>query len=199
MEASAQHVELEPEPREWQTRSLWAATRMWCGAVAFFFVSFLFAFFYLRELNTDGQWTVGNVNPPGGFGVAIVGLLILSAILIYLGSRRPADTLSTGIVAIVTGLVAVILQFVEYANLGFGPASGGYASVFIGWTATYALAALCGVWWMETQVATVWRAQRNDWQDVDEELVRAGVDACAFFWAFFVAIGVIAYIVLYLV
>ena len=28
---------------------------------------------------------------------------------------------------------------IEWTTLGFGPASGGYASVFIGWTAFYAV------------------------------------------------------------
>ena len=68
--------------------------------------------------------------------------------------------------------------------------------------------ALLGVYWIETQVATLWRIQREgidrpvregvpaDW---DAELTRAGIEACSFYWAYFVAIGVLAYVVLYLV
>jgi hypothetical protein len=33
----------------------------------------------------------------------------------------------------------------------------------------------------------------------DLALMRAGIEACSFFWAYFVAIGVIAFIVLYIV
>ena len=33
----------------------------------------------------------------------------------------------------------------------------------------------------------------------DVELLRAGLEACSFFWAFYVALGVVAFIVLYVV
>ena len=60
-----------------------------------------------------------------------------------------------------SALVAIALQCVEYTTLGFGPASGAYASVFVGWTGFYALFALGGVYWLETQTASVWRAARH--------------------------------------
>ena len=71
----------------------------------------------------------------------------------------------------------------------------------------YALFALGGIYWIETQVASVWRGRREGIQrpvregvPADEiDLLRAGIEACSFFWAFFVAMGVLAYIVLYLV
>ena len=190
---------LAPEPVEWQRRSLWVASRLWCGAVAFFFVSFLFAYFYLRSLNVDGRWRVGDVTPSGGLGVAIMAVFLLSGILLWVGARRPEDTISTGIVSLVLAVLGIVLQFVQYTTLGFGPSSGAYASVFIGWTAMYALGAIWGVYWIETQVATLWRARSNDASDEDLALVRAGFEACSFFWAFFVGIGVIMYVVLYLV
>ena len=51
-------------------------------------------------------------------------------------------------------VAAIVLQFVEYTQLDFGAASGGYAAVFVGWTATYAVLAIGCVYWIETQVAT---------------------------------------------
>jgi heme/copper-type cytochrome/quinol oxidase subunit 3 len=124
---------------------------------------------------------------------------LLSGLLFWLGSRRPADQISTGVVAILLALCGVIFQFIEYATLGFGPTSGGYASVFFGWTATYALGALWGIYWMEISVASIWRQKREGSSDVREDLLQAGYSACTICWTFFVAIGVIMFIVLYLV
>ena len=208
MEASAPTAShIEPEPPEWQLRATWVSARLLCGAISFFFMSFLFAYFYLRSLNTNHDWKIGSVNPSLGLGTAIMAALVLSAVILRLGSTRYADALASGIVAIVLALVAVTLQAIEYAALGFGPTRGGYASVFIGWTAFYGLLALACVYWIETQVASLWRARREGIDRPIEEgvptddalLLHAGMEACSFFWAYYVAIGVVAYVVLYLV
>ena len=77
------------------------------------------------------------------------------------GQATEVDVLPAGIVAIVMSLVAVALQFFEYTTLDFGAAIGGYASVFIGWTALYAIVALLGIYWIETQMASLWRVRRG--------------------------------------
>ncbi len=77
MEASAPLAShIEPEPREWQLRALWVGARMLCGAAAFFFMAFLFAYFYLRSLDVNKSWKIGTVDPPTGWGVAIVVVLV---------------------------------------------------------------------------------------------------------------------------
>ena len=196
MEASTQP--LEPEPREWQPRATWVSARLLCGAISFFFMAFLFGYFYLRLLNTNHAWKIGSVSPQIGLGAGVAACVLVSAILFRLGVHRPpADTLSTAIVAIILGLVAVVLQCIQYATLGFGPASGGYASVFIGWTSTYAVMTLLGLIWIETQTATLWRARRAG---ADENpLLKAGLEASSFYWGYFAGIGAIAFIILYLV
>lgn len=190
----------QEEPREWRARSLTVAAKMWCGAVAFFFAAFLFAYFYLKSLDLNHAWIIGkHVSPSGGLGVAILACYLLSGTFLALGSRRPEDSISMGSAAIVLGLVGVGLQFLQYSVLGFGPASGGYASVYFGWTATYALGALWGIYWMETQVAALWRAGRNGYAGTDESFLRVGLSACSICWTFFVAIGVLMFVVLYLI
>jgi heme/copper-type cytochrome/quinol oxidase subunit 3 len=195
MEASSRPI--QPEPIEWQPRALWVSARLLCGAISFFFMAFLFGYFYLRLLNTNHAWKIGTVSPQIGLGAGVAACVVLSAVLFRMGIHRPAaDTLSTGIVAIILGLVAVVLQCVQYASLGFGPASGGYASIFIGWTSTYAVMTLLGLIWIETQTATLWRARRAG---ADEDpLLRAGLEAASFYWAYFAVIGAIAFIILYL-
>ena len=198
MEASAP-AHFQEEPAGWQPRALWVSVRLWCGAVSFFFLSFLFAYFYLRSLDPHHGWKIGAVNPSSGLGIVIVVLFVLSAATLALGARDHDSAINRGAIAIGLALLAIVLQFVEFTTLGFGPASGAYASVFIGWTSTYVLAALCGVYWIETQVATAWRAKKTRQTDRELAVMYAGIEACSFFWTYFVGLGVVAYIVLYLV
>ncbi len=207
MEASvpaAPHIEAEPP--EWQPRAVWLGGRLLCGVISFFFASFLFAFFYLKALDVNHNWKVGQVVPDGGIGVSIASLFVLSAVIYRLGARRPAgDSMAAGIIAVLAGLIAVVLQFIEYVVIDFGAASGGYAAVFFGWTVTYAIVALIGLYWIEIQVASLWRIRREgsmretEVPTTETALVLAGIEASSFYWAYFVAIGVLAYILLYLV
>jgi heme/copper-type cytochrome/quinol oxidase subunit 3 len=208
MEASAPtHPRIEPEPPEWQPRVLWVGARLLCGAVSFFFISFVFAYFYLRSLDLNKDWKIGHVDPSIGLGVAIAVVLVVSAALLWMAATRPTIALPLGAGAFALALAAVALQCIEYATQGFGPANGAYASVYIGWTATYSLFALFCAYWIETQVAGLWRLRRGDAkravaegvQAPDTILADAGIRACAFFWTYYVAVGVITFIILYLV
>jgi heme/copper-type cytochrome/quinol oxidase subunit 3 len=209
MEASASAPvggHIEPEPPEWQPRAIWVTGRLLCGSISFFFASFLFAFFYLKALDTNHNWKIGRVVPAGGFGLAIAALFLFSAVIYRLAARRPAgDSMAAGMIAVAMGVAAVVLQFVEYIVLDFGAAQGGYAAVFFGWTATYAVVALMGLYWIEVQVASLWRVRREgtmreiEVPTSESALLLAGIEASSFYWAFFVAIGVLAYVLLYLV
>jgi heme/copper-type cytochrome/quinol oxidase subunit 3 len=208
MEASAPvSAGIQPEPPEWQPRAIWVSGRLLCGSISFFFASFVFAFFYLKALNVNHAWTIGHVKPPQGLGAAVMALFLLSAVLFRLGSRRADLALYTGAVAVLMALAAIAVQFFGYTQLDFGAASGGYASVYYGWTSLYSVVALLGVYAIEIQVASLYRTrdestQREVREGVpahDVELQRAGVEATSFYWAFFVALGVLAWIVLYLV
>jgi heme/copper-type cytochrome/quinol oxidase subunit 3 len=202
---SAPHI--EEEPATWQPRALWVAARQLAGASSFFFLSFVFAYFYLRSLDVAKKWKIGHVTPSMGFGIAIVVVLVLSAVLLRLAVTRPGQIVRLGALALVLALASVALQCIEYTRLGFGPASGGYASVFVGWTALYAVFTLACVYWIETQVVTAWRRAREGsaWTAeagvtaAEDMVVAAGFEACSFFWAYYVAIGILAFVILYLV
>lgn len=207
------HPHLEPEPPEWQPRALWVGGRLLCGAISFFFASFLFAYFYLRALDVNHNWVIPPVHPSEGLGIAIVALYVIGAIIYRLASQRPPDVFAAGVLTVIMSLLAVGLQFFEYTTLDFGAASGGYASVFFGWTAMYAVVALMGIYWIETQMANLWRIRRKGvaprtatpspdaelMPAAENELLRASIEASSFYWAYFVAIGFLAWIVLYVV
>jgi heme/copper-type cytochrome/quinol oxidase subunit 3 len=207
MEASASaptHPEIELEPPEWQPRAIWVGARQLCGAAAFFFMAFVFAYFYLRSLDTHKDWKIGSVNPPIGFGVAILVALLLSAAALRMAATQSERRVAVGAGALLLVLLAVVLQVIEWMTLGFGPASGGYASVYVGWTAFYSVFALVSAYWIETQVATAWRRRREGVLVTPAEVLtdaaveKASLEACSFFWTFYVALGVVLFVLLYL-
>jgi heme/copper-type cytochrome/quinol oxidase subunit 3 len=207
MEGSASaptHPQIELEPPEWQPRALRAGARGLCGAIAFFFVAFVFAYFYLRAQDPNKGWKIGAVNPSIGLGVLIVLVLVASAVAMRVAATRPELTVTAGAVALGLALLSVVLQVIEWTTLGFGPASGGYASVFVGWTAFYAVLTVASAYWLEIQVATAWRRRREGVAATpaevrsDDDVVQAGLDACSFYWSFFVANGVVLFVLLYL-
>jgi heme/copper-type cytochrome/quinol oxidase subunit 3 len=206
MEGSASaptHPHIELEPPEWQPRAMWVSARQLCGAGAFFFISFVFAYFYLRSLDTHKDWKIGSVNPSTGLGVTILVVLIISAVAMRLAATRPELTVPAGGAAALLALLAIVLQVILWTTLGFGPASGGYASVYVGWTAFYTVFMLFCVYWIETQVASVWRRRRHGLEATpgqvltDTVLVTESLRACSFFWTFYVLNGVVLFVILY--
>jgi heme/copper-type cytochrome/quinol oxidase subunit 3 len=206
-------VEIPPEAPDVGARALFIAGRLLAGATTFFFLAFVFAYFYLRSLNQSHQWHPGKVKVEQGFGAAIVACVVVSALLAFLAGRQMrADSrswLGPAAGALVLGLAAVVLQCVEFTVQHFGPTDGGFASVFCAWTAFYAIAVLGTMYWLETQVATELRARRVPGRELDEEtgadiadpdkLIAPGLEACAFYWSYLAGLGVIAYVVLYLI
>jgi hypothetical protein len=111
----------------------------------------------------------------------------------------------------------VILQIVEWATLGFGPLSGGYASVFVGWTGFFMLFLLGVAFWLETILATSFRYRRlphgtplpgeasgdahRTGHDIADplSLVRPGLESVSFYATFLAGIGVLTWIILYLI
>lgn len=206
MEASAPAASgVEAEPAYWQPRAIWVGGRLICGAISFFFASFVFAYFYLDALDVNKNWKIPPVHVSKGLGIAIVCLFVAGAVTYRLAAKRPeVDEVAGGLIAIVFSLLAIALQFFEYTQLDFGAASGGYASVFYGWTALYAIVALLGVYWIEIQVASLWRIRREGARLTEvpvgeDALLRAGIEASSFYWAYFVVIGFLAYVILYLI
>jgi heme/copper-type cytochrome/quinol oxidase subunit 3 len=200
-------VEIPPEPPDVGARALSVASRLLAGATTFFFLAFVFAYFYLRSLNQEHLWRPKHINPNSALGVAMVVCIALSAVLTIIAGRqlrrRSRGWIGAAIGGLVLGLAAVGLQCVEYTVQHFGPADGAYASVFCAWTALYLIAVMCTMYWLETQVATELRARREpapqegDIKDADR-LIAPAMDATVLYWTFLAAIGVLTYVVLYL-
>jgi heme/copper-type cytochrome/quinol oxidase subunit 3 len=200
-------VEIPPEPPEVGARALAVAAQWLCGASAFFFLAFVFAYFYLRSINQNHMWRPAHVDPNQGLGAAFIVCVVLSAVLASVAARSmksgSRSWVTAGFASVVLGLAAIALQCVEYTSQSFGPTNGAFASVFCSWTAMYLIAVLATVYWLETQVATELRARRapaGKHGDISEpdRLIAPGLDAAAFYWAFLAVIGVVTYVTLYL-
>jgi heme/copper-type cytochrome/quinol oxidase subunit 3 len=184
------------EPPEVQERNLWLGVRVMAGVTIMFFLAFVFAYFYLRSLNNAGRWQPPRVDPPQGYGAAVVILFALSAAALAYADRaaRAARAwLPVAGIALALGLAGCVVQGFEWANLGFSPLDGGYASVFLGWTLLFTVFVLLAMYWVEVVFATGIRHRR-----AGETYVPHGLDAAAFNWALLAVIGVIAWVILYL-
>jgi heme/copper-type cytochrome/quinol oxidase subunit 3 len=213
---------VEGEPPELMGRNLNSAAHLLASATAFFFLAFIFAYFYLRSLNNAHLFRPKHVDPSVTLGTLVMALTVASALLVRLGlvdhraGRRPQWRLK-GVAALAVGLIAVVLQVVEWTSANFGPADGGFASVFIGWTAFNVLFVLCTLLWLENLLATAYRYRKipsgapapgeasgdpgRPGHDIADplSLVRPGLESLSFYWAFLAGMGVLAWIVLYLV
>jgi heme/copper-type cytochrome/quinol oxidase subunit 3 len=185
------------EPPELLPRTIWVGSRILAAGEAFFFVAFLFAFFYLRALNSNNVWRGWphhHPHPSKAFGIAILICVLASAGALRVASRaagpawRPLAAASLGL-----GLAAVALQCAQFASLGFGPTDAGYGSVFVGWTGLFALAALGTMLWLESVLAQSLRGT------ADTPYLRASVEAVGFSWAVLALVQIAAFILLYVV
>ncbi len=186
---------LESEPPELLDRNLTVAGQLLASATLFFFLAFLFAYLYLRSLNSDGLWHPKGVDPPVGLGTVIAALLVLCAVSVRLAladERRGRSGGRSGKLAfgLAFAVGALVVQVVAWATAGFGPGDGGYASVFVGWTGFYFGFAILAVYWLETQLATALRHRRDP---------LTGLAGLSVFWTLFAGVGVLSWVVLYLV
>lgn len=213
---------VEAEPPELLGRNLSAAGHLLASATAFFFLAFVFAYFYLRSLNNDNLWRPKHVDPSLALGTVVMALVVASAVLVRLGlvdhraGRRSRWRLE-GMLGLAAGVAAIVVQVIEWTTNGFGPADGGFASVYIGWTAFNVLFVAGALFWLENLVATAIRYRDvssgvpapghasgdpgREGHDIADplSLVRPGIEALSFYWAFLAGLGVLAWVVLYLV
>jgi heme/copper-type cytochrome/quinol oxidase subunit 3 len=188
------------------TGNLTIGSRLVASGTAFTFMSFLFAFLYLRAVNSNGLWRPKDVSPVQAWGVAVLVLTILSAGAFDLARR---DVVSgsesrwrTGsATALALAVLVVVAQGVEYATITFKTDQGGWAAVFWGWTLVQLLFWLGAVYWIETLVAQTLRrppaAPRAG--TAGSGLLRPSADACVVYLYTMAAIATVAYILLYIV
>lgn len=133
----------------------WTGSRLAIGSLSFAFGAFVFAFFYLKSLNSHGLWYPAKFHGPGMvLGTVIMALIVVSAIIATAGLARIKAAsrgawLGAATVALVLGLTAVSLQVYQLVSLSFWPGANGFASVFTGATPVYLVIALAALIYLE--------------------------------------------------
>src|SRR5437868_5807534 len=204
---------VEEEPPGLLSRNIVSASYLLARATAFFFISFVFAHLYLRSLNNAGMWKPQGIDASIGWGTAIVACYVLSAILVRLGladerAARDSAWRLKGAVALGLGVIGLVLQVLDWTHEGFGPADGGFASVYFGWTAFLFLFVFCTLLWLEMTLATSVRYRKMETgapppghasgdphrtgHDIRDplSLVRAELVGLSFYWTLLAGIAV---------
>ena len=211
---------VEREPPHVLGDNLRIAARLWSSSTVFFFFAFLFAYFYLRSLNEHHLWRPKHVDPSFTLGTLVAACVVGSAALLRLAVvHHRADELREwrrkGGASLALVVLAIVLQIVEWSTQGFGPTEGGYASVYVGWTAFEVLFLVGLLYWIETTLATSLRYRREapaafgtgeasgdahrSAPDIDDplSLIRAELGAVSFFATALAIVFAISWLVLY--
>jgi heme/copper-type cytochrome/quinol oxidase subunit 3 len=197
---------LDHEPADTLPRNFAVGSKLITSAVAFFFMSFVFAFFYLRALNTAHSFREPHVTPPVGWGVAILACVLVSCLALEVGRRALGDgTAGTwrlaGLASWLVALAALGVQGAEYYNLSFGATDGGLASVFFGFTFWFGVFWLGAVYWVETIWAQSVRRPVSLEPDVGDpaRLLRPSTDAARTYMYTMAITEIVAFVLLYIV
>jgi len=160
---SAQEAAVQAEDEgfyhESALNATWTGSRLVIGGLTFLFGAFLFAYFYLRSLNSAGRWQgFGFIHPSLWIGTTIMLLAEVSAGVHYFGLQRiKAGHKNTwqiyGLIALGLGLAAVSFQIYQLIDLPFKPGSSGYASVFTGFYPVFLVIQLAVMIWLEILLA----------------------------------------------
>jgi hypothetical protein len=194
----------------------WTGARLAVGALSLGFGSFIFAFFYLKSLNSHGLWyPAGSATfrPPQAWaGALVMALVVISAAVQTAGLQlikrgRKAPWLASAAAALVLGLGAVGLQVWQLLNLPFFPGAAGFASVFTGFWPVYVFIAVAVLTWLETlimrcraipQISLVEQPPTYA-EAFAVQRFQAALSAFTLTWNYLAAIAILAWVLFYLV
>jgi heme/copper-type cytochrome/quinol oxidase subunit 3 len=190
------------EPLDVVERNLWAGVRLWIGADAFFFLGFVFAFLYLRALDSNGMFRDPHDHQSTAVGTAVLVATVGCAILVRYGVTRlragdGAGWRRAAAVALVLAVAAIVLQVVQFGQFGLDrKVYQGYGSIFLGWTVAYVIHLVGAGAWLESLLA---QSVRERGAAAPDASVLPRAAACLTFWEFMAVVGAIMYVLLYLV
>jgi heme/copper-type cytochrome/quinol oxidase subunit 3 len=191
----------------------WTGSRLAVGTLSLGFGSFIFAFFYLRSLNSHGRWyPPGFAGPQLWLGTLIMGLIVASAagqtlVLQRIKAGHRAAWQRGAGAALILGLGAVGLQIGQLLNLPFWPGASGFASVFTGFWPVYIIIALAVLTWLETlimrsrAILEVWLIEQPPTyaEAFAVQRFQASLSAFTVVWNYLAAVAILAWVLFYLV
>jgi hypothetical protein len=134
----------------------WTGARLGIGSLSFGFGAFVFAFFYLKSLNSHGMWyPTSTLKPPQAWAGALVMALVVASAAVQTGvlqlikAGRKAAWLAGAVLALLLGLGAIGVQVWQLLNLPFQPGAAGFASVFTGFYPVFIVVTFVTMVWLE--------------------------------------------------
>lgn len=189
----------------------WTGSRLAIGGLCFLFGSFVFAYFFLRSLNSSGRWHGTGWHAPSMIeGTCIMLMILISAGIQYAsvqrikaGSKRAWQI--GGVVSLLLGIGAIIFQVVQLMNLPFYPGSSGYASVFVGFYPVFIAIVFAAMLWLESLLmrsrfipAISFVEQPPTYQDAfTVQRFQSGLSAFTAIWNYLAVIALLFWVLFY--
>ena len=170
-------------------RARFIGARLLVAGDAFFFLGFLFAYLYLRALDSNGNWHPPHTDPSVVLGtITLVAVVAATALLRFAGNEQLRTALAAALALV---LVGVVCQGIQLFNPGFSPShGGGYGAVFVGFTAAFLAHLLGAAYWLETVAV-------DSLVSAQQRLLEAR--AALVFMTFLSGVSIVAYVLIYLV
>ena len=190
----------------------WAGSRIALASLSFGFGAFVFAYFYLRSVNSNGMWhPAGFKGPQPWAGAVIMGLIVVSALVQYGGLTRlkaggKAAWQAAAVAALALGLGAMGVQVWQLLNLPFFPGSAGFASVFVATTPVFLVVVFSAMIWLEIlimrcraipQISLVEQPPTYA-EAFAVQRFQASLSAFTLVWTYLAAIAILLWVLFYL-
>ena len=190
--------------------SLWWGSRISIALTITAFGGLIFAYFYLRSLNSNGLWDPHHQTASVLLGSLILASVVGSAIIQTVGSMRlrrgsTIDWLVAGSVALGLGVLAAGFQIWELTRLNFYPGSSGYGGVFVAFAPVYSFIILGHMYWLETLLVRLVRNRAvldgdggvGISRQPKAENFRANVEGLTYAWNALAVMSVVFFILFY--
>ena len=191
----------------------WTGSRLAVGGLTFLFGSFVFGFFYLRSLNSHGEWyPAGFKGPQPWAGIVVLALIVVSAavqtlVLQRIKAGKKSAWQAGALVALVLGLVAIAIQIWQLTDLPFWPGSSGFASCFVGFYPVFMVTVFAAMVWLETLIMRVRSIPELAFVEQPPtyaeafavQRFQASLSAFTVVWNYLAVIAIIAWVLFYLV
>jgi heme/copper-type cytochrome/quinol oxidase subunit 3 len=193
----------------------WTGVRLLIGVLTSGLGAFVFAFFYLRSLNSHGLWYPSGAQatkPSVGVGTTVMILIVLSAVLATAGlqqikSGKRGAWLIAATAALVLGVAAAAVQIWQLTSLSFQPGGSGFASVFVAASPVLVLLVLSAMIWLEILVMRARQIPEISFVEQPPTFTEAAVvqrlqaslSAFTLFWNFMAVAAIVLWVLFYLV
>jgi len=209
----AREQEEEAFYHEAALNAAWTGSRLMIGIVTSGLGAFIFAFFYLRSLNSHNDWYPSSMTPPKAWqGGLIMGLIVVSALVQTAGLQmikggKKSAWFGAAVLALVLGTAAAAVQIWQLTTLPFQPGYSGFSSVFVGASPVFALLVLGTMVWLETLVMRSRTIPEISFVEqpptfteaADVQRFQAGLSGFTLFWNFMAIAAIVFWLLLYVV